>query len=72
MSIQTQTMSTTSTALTTCPRCGKQLLNANIACNQRSCRPVALRRVLLVALASQENDTDQQSKPAQSDRVGIQ
>lgn len=50
------TLSDESIALTTCPRCGKPLPDANVACNQRSCRPAALRRVLFVPLAPVENE----------------
>lgn len=72
MSIHTESVSTpaaTSIAPITCPRCGMQLPVANVACNQRGCRPTALRRVSLVALApleNAENPTGQRRKPVQA------
>jgi hypothetical protein len=38
----------------TCPRCGRALPRPGVACNQRTCRPAALRRVTLVPFVSLE------------------
>ncbi|HLX41724.1 MAG TPA: hypothetical protein VKR42_14415 [Ktedonobacteraceae bacterium] len=68
MSIHTESVSTPAATIT-CPRCGKQLPVANVACNQRGCRPTALRRVSLVALApldNAENPAGRQRKPVRA------
>lgn len=52
-------MPTASHAPATCPRCGTALPRPGIACNQRTCRPTALRRVTLVPFVSLENADSQ-------------
>lgn len=49
------TMSIAQNALTTCLRCGMALPRPGIACNQRTCRRAALRRVTFVPLKSDVN-----------------
>lgn len=62
MSLQAQSAPITSNAqnaLTSCPRCGIALARPGIACNQRTCRPAALRHVTFVPIVSLENAMNQ-------------
>jgi hypothetical protein len=66
MSIESQSAATSPTAPAAqnvpsiCPRCGMPLTRADVACNQRTCRPTALRRVTFVPLFPPECDADQE------------
>jgi hypothetical protein len=65
------TMPTAQNALTTCPRCGMVLPHPGIACNQRTCRPAALRRVTLVPFVILENDVNQRIDHVHGDLLRI-
>jgi hypothetical protein len=64
-------MPTTSHAPATCPRCGMVLPHPGIACNQRSCRPAALRRVTLVSFVALENEVNQRIDHVHGDLLRI-
>ena len=62
MSIESQSAATAPAAQNVpsiCPRCGMPLTRADVACNQRTCRPAALRRVTFVPLVPPECDANQ-------------
>lgn len=65
------TMPTAQNAPATCPRCGMALPRLGIACNQRTCRPAALRRVTLVPFVSLENDVNQRIDYVRGDLLHI-
>jgi len=80
MSLQSQSTPTASTmaampavqtAPTTCPRCGTELPRANIACNQRTCRPSALRRVSFVPYVPLESAVNQNIEHIHGDLLRI-